>query len=402
MKRGRGNGFSLIELMVAMVILLAVMAAAVGALIQTQHVTEAVALQANVQENLRAGMHFLVQDLTQSGVQIPPGGISIPSNAGVSNMPRPGTAPATIFQYGPGPTTYTTLSAIMPGWQLGANSTSVNPVTGANLANGGATDIVNILYADTSLVDSSAAKNLLNSAPINQVAPAVPACPAGVITTAPTVDTVTLDPGCFTMPGGPTPIGVGNLMLFVNANGNALEYVTSVAGQKISFNQGDPAGLNATGQPSGTLAALKAGNGLFPPTSITRIWMVTYYIDITDPQRPQLVRQVNYPNDPVAAPVNPPQAVADVIENLGFSYDIINSAAPAGSYPLGAGDAPTPWPGSDTPSQIRAINVSLAARSEYPYRGGQAPLYFRNNLSTQVSIRNMSFIDLFGTSTTAP
>jgi hypothetical protein len=115
-----------------------------------------------------------------------------------------------------------------------------------------------------------------------------------------------------------------------------------------------------------------------------------------------LVRQVNYPNDPVAAPVNPPQAVADVIENLGFSYDIINSAAPAGSYPLGAGDAPTPWPGSDTPLQIRAINVSLAARSEYPYRGGQAPQYFRNNLSTQVSIRNMSFIDLFGTSTTAP
>jgi prepilin-type N-terminal cleavage/methylation domain-containing protein len=404
MKQGSENGFSLIELMVAMAILLVVMGAAVGALIQTQHVTEAVALQANVQENLRAGMHFLVQDLIQAGGQIPSGGISIPSTAaGASNMPRPGTAPATIFQYGPGPTTYTALSAIMPGWQLGAKSTSINPVTSATIANGGLTDIVNILYADTALVDSSGNTNALNSAPINQLAPAVPVC-AGTIVTAPTVDTVTLDGNCFKMPGGPTPIAVGNLMLFVNANGNALEYVTSVVGQTISFNAGDPAGLNATGQPNGTLAALKSPplNVAFPPTSITRIWMVTYYIDTTDPRRPQLVRQVNYPNFPVAAPANPPQPVADIIEDLGFSYDIISSAAPVGSYPLGAGDAATPWPGSDTPLQIRAVNVSLAGRSEYPYTGARTQSYFRNNLSTQVSIRNMSFNNQFGTSTTAP
>ena len=399
MKRGRENGFSLIELMVAMAILLVVMAAAVGALIQTQHVTEAVALQANVQENLRAGMHFLVQDLIQAGGQIPPGGISIPSNAaGVSNMPRPGTA--TIFQYGPGPTTYTALSAIMPGWQLGVKSTSVNPVNSAALLNGGLTDIVNILYADTALVDSSGNQTALNGAPINQAAPAVPVC-AGTIITAPTVDTVTLDNNCFKMPGAPTPIAVGNLMLFVNTNGNALEYVTGVVGQAISFNTGDPAGLNATGKPNGTLAALKSGVA-FPPTSMTRIWMVSYYIDTTDPRRPQLVRQVNYPNFPAATPANPPQPVADIIENLGFSYDVINSAAPAGSYPLGAGDAPTPWPGSDTPLQIRAVNVSLAGRSEYAYTGSGTPRFFRNNLSTQVSIRNMSFNNQFGTSTTAP
>ncbi len=38
----RENGFSLIELMVAMAVLLIIAAAAVGALVQAQHVTQAV------------------------------------------------------------------------------------------------------------------------------------------------------------------------------------------------------------------------------------------------------------------------------------------------------------------------------------------------------------------------
>ena len=75
------------------------------------------------------------------------------------------------------------------------------------------------------------------------------------------------------------------------------------------------------------------------------------------------MRQVNYPGYPSASPANPAQPVADNIENLSFSYDIINSVAPAGTYALGAGDAPTPL-GGDSPSQIRAVNTTLAARSD--------------------------------------
>ena len=39
------------------------------------------------------------------------------------------------------------------------------------------------------------------------------------------------------------------------------------------------------------------------PTTITRVWMVTYYLDTTtDTKHPQLMRQVNYPGYPAGAP----------------------------------------------------------------------------------------------------
>src|ERR1700683_5359292 len=95
----RENEFSLIGLLVAMTIMIAGVAAATTAIIQAQHVSEAVALEANVQENLRAGMHFIVRDLTQAGEGIPAAGISIPNTAaGVSNIVRPGTPAPSIFQ----------------------------------------------------------------------------------------------------------------------------------------------------------------------------------------------------------------------------------------------------------------------------------------------------------------
>src|SRR5271169_454681 len=116
----RENGFSLIELMVAMAIMVAVVAAATGAIIQAQHVSEGVALEANLQQNLRAGMHFLVRDLTQAGEGIPAAGVSIPNTAaGVSAINRPGTPAAAIFENASlPPTTYTVLPPVIPGSQL--------------------------------------------------------------------------------------------------------------------------------------------------------------------------------------------------------------------------------------------------------------------------------------------
>ena len=205
----RENGFSLIELLVAMTIMIAVVAAATTAIIQAQHVSEAVALEANVQENLRAGMHFLVRDLTQAGEGIPAAGISIPNTAGgVSNIVRPGTPAAGIFENaGLPPATYTILPPVIPGNGLGSVVTTVNPANGAVLAGGFNTDIVTILYADNTLVSSAggAAAPLLTAAPVTSAA--LPTC-AGVI--AASGATVTLDAGCFTMPGSPTPIWTGS------------------------------------------------------------------------------------------------------------------------------------------------------------------------------------------------
>ena len=72
------RGFTLIELMVSMGIVVTVVAIATGSLMQAEHATTAVSYMANTQENLRAGMHFMVRDLMQAGEGIPQGGISLP------------------------------------------------------------------------------------------------------------------------------------------------------------------------------------------------------------------------------------------------------------------------------------------------------------------------------------
>jgi prepilin-type N-terminal cleavage/methylation domain-containing protein len=387
MKRQRG--FTLIELMVSMSIVVSVVAIATDALMQAEHVTTMVAYEANTQENLRAGMHFMVRDLMQAGEGIPQGGITLPYTA-TSAVNRPGTA--TIF-----PAAYITLPAITPGSQAGSLATSINPSTNAVLT-GIPTDIINIIYADNVLADP--AGHYLYSFPVVQAAPSTPVC-AGAISA--TGASVTLAPACFTMPGVTNPITTGNLIMFHNQNGTALEYVTSVAGPTINFAAGDPAGLNQTGLANGTVAKLATTPGVFPPTTVTRVWMVTYYINATTATDPQLIRQVNYPGYPAASPVNPPQAIADDIENLGFSYDITSSTDAVGTYPNGPGNAAQPIL-PDTPAQIRAVNLFLAGRSENTYTAQSTPVFLRNNLSSQVSIRSLSFTNQFLTSagSTAP
>ena len=70
----RQKGFTLVEMMVSTAILILTVGAAVTALVQAQRATQGITLLAATQQNLRAGMHFLVRDLTQAGAGIPQGG----------------------------------------------------------------------------------------------------------------------------------------------------------------------------------------------------------------------------------------------------------------------------------------------------------------------------------------
>ena len=389
------NGFTLVELLISMTVLLIVVSAAVGALVQAQRVTQGVALEANMQEDLRAGLHFMVRDLAQAGEGVPQGGIMVPyTNAAV---------PATIIRPGAGgasfSSSYAALPPVIPGDQAGQAATGVNPKTGAVITtNAILTDIITVLYADNTLVDSTANAYSLNQFPVN----ASP-CTAGGGTITASGSSLTLSKTCFTMPASQPTIVAGDLIMFNCAAGTALQFVTSVNGQTINFAKGDPAGLNGlstTTYPNGTVANLVASGD---PITITRIWMVTYYEDsTTNPLRPQLVRQVNYPNYPSAATATyPAQPIGEAIEDLQFTYDIINSSAPNGTYPNGPGDATSPNLAYDSPLQIRAVNVFLAGRSEYPYATSSSLQYLHNNLSTQVSIRNLSFVNQFNTSPNA-
>jgi hypothetical protein len=162
-----------------------------------------------------------------------------------------------------------------------------------------------------------------------------------------------------------------------NAKGYAILTVTTanVAANSLTFAAGDAFNLNGAAAAQGTIAQLQTAPNNFPPTSATRIWMVTYYIDnLTDPTRPQLMRQVNF---------GPAQSVGQVLEDLQISYDISNGA------PIPPANIKQPvFP--DTPSEIRKVNLYLAGRSDG--RFAQSGQFFRQNLLTQVTLRAMAYI----------
>ena len=318
----REAGFSLIELLVAVAILVTIVGATLAALSQGLQATQGVTLMADTQENLRAGLNYMVRDLVQAGEGIPQGGIPLPNTvAGVVNVNEP-SPPTLAYKF---PAGSTVLTAITPGPQLGLKTATPDPNNpGAVLLGPNKTDMITMLYADNSLIDNTipATPHTLNEFPIYLKAsagpPANPGCPAGSI--AANGSSVVFDITCINInTGNLRGYTRGDLIMFQNAGGTTLQCVTSVAGQTVGFAAGDPYKLNQTGLPNNTLpqTAVPPGSGAYPPTTATRIWMITYYIDSnTNPQRPVLMRQVNF---------NPPVAVAEVIENLNVTYDVTNA-----------------------------------------------------------------------------
>jgi prepilin-type N-terminal cleavage/methylation domain-containing protein len=374
----REAGFSLIELMVSVAILVIIVGATLAALSQGAKATQGVTLMADTQENLRAGLNYMVRDLVQAGESIPQGGIPLPNDAAERvnvNEPSP---PTRAYKF---PANSTVLPAITPGFGLGLQTATPNPNKPSQTLFGpNNTDMITMIYADNSLIDNTipATPHTLNEFPIF-LAPSGgnPGCPGGSI--SPSGGTVVFDITCININTGNTGLKAGDLIMFQNANGVTLQCITNVAGEVVTFAAGDPFKLNQTGLPNNTLP--NTGVGGYPPTTATRIWMVTYYIDSnTNPQRPVLMRQVNF---------NPPVAVAEVIENLNVTYDIVNALATVPAVNATQIIAP------DTPAQIRKVNLLLAARSETAYGQGKEMGYFRNNLQTEVSIQSLSFFSLY-------
>src|ERR1700730_14105182 len=212
----RQTGFSLIETLVAMTLTLVVVAAIMSAFADASHATEAVTLMADTQQNLRAGLNYMIRDITQAGNGIPLGGITIPNSGGsspTSSVTRPGpfTAPATSF--GTFPTSWTVLPAVTPGYQAGPTTTT----------SGVGTDMVTVLYADNSLVDANG--HWLNEFPILGSSGTAGCAatnpnpnPLGTIVTSGTTTTITFDSSCMIINNGNTGLAVGDLIMLQNNN----------------------------------------------------------------------------------------------------------------------------------------------------------------------------------------
>lgn len=375
------SGFTLVEIVIALAVTMVAMAAAVLLFRDSTKANNNVTQSSDMSDNLRAGLNLVVQDLIQTGTGIPTGGISIPNtiNAAGCNIGRPVNRPPTVlnltFQ---GPNSANAgcnviLPAIEPGNSLGPTVTSPDGTSGPR------TDIITIMYADNTLA--------MVQKPING-----PSCPAGTI--SPTGLTITFDssPGCVTLGAAGIPVNPGDLLMIYNGNNpnGILQTVTAVSGQTLTFSPGDAFNLNGrtSTETSGTIKQLQnltAGvpNGTYPPTSATRVWMVTYYLDSTaDPTHPMLMRAVNF---------NTPQPVAETLENLQFAYNFADGTSPA---PVNQFSVPTvPAPTGDNENQIRSVNVYMGARSTTS--AANPGKYVRTNLATQVALRSMAYFNTY-------
>jgi type II secretory pathway pseudopilin PulG len=356
----RNAGFSLIELLVACVITAAIVGVSMDALNEGQRASEAISLMSDMTENLRAGMDQMQHDIVLAGSGIPVGGISIPNGSGVPvNEPSP-AGDAYTFPVGTA-----AISAVTPGHGLG-------PLISGTVSS----DMVTLIYADNTTFGPN--NQPLSTYYVNDVGAVAPdtACAGSINATG---TSATFAANCVVFDTGNGAVAPGDLIMFSNAQGNTLEYVTSIAGQVMNFAKGDPYDLNGRTDPAGTIYQLQSSPGAYPWTTATRIWMITYYLDNTNPAGPRLMRQVNFFT---------PEPVAESIEALWMTYNFVNGIACGAA----CSNQPIP-PAGMTANQMMSTNVFLGARADKAFSWTKQT--FRNNLIAQISFRGLAFTDEF-------
>lgn len=369
-RRSGTAGFSMVELLVAMGISTMVLGAATMAMQHANKLNETVLVVSGMNNSLRIGMDMVVRDLLQVGSGLPTShAILIPSGVGSSRIKMPG----------PPGTTFANLATDV-------DINAVNPESGLGpVINGAPTDVLSVLTADNNFVNT----------------------PLVAITNT-TIDVATTDPAtglAINIATGPDRVLPGQLLMLEKGSANTLVEVTAVdtVNRRITFANGDSLNLNQTGAAAGNVAALlaTAPPDVLPappatqilPTSATRIRMITYYLDNTDPNHPRLVRRIN--NGSATTFDNTSGVVVAMeIENLQFTFDTADGINNPSNLKFTAADlagtggcAPNPC----DQNRIRKINVMLTGHSKQAVQlSGQR---FRNTLNSQVSLRGMAFID---------
>jgi prepilin-type N-terminal cleavage/methylation domain-containing protein len=357
----RARGFSLIEMMIAMITGTVVLGGAVQLYSSGVSATFMVSQKAELQENFRAASNILRNDLSMAGAGLSNAAIALPAtvtpsigcdqsgtcylgslNAAAAKYPISGGVP---YLYG-----------LVPGWKGGPTLTS-NPQ---------ATDTITVAYTDDNF--------LLNcyNAKITAV---------GVVTFALPVAPATWPTTCVFPPGITAPQAVndtnvgltaGDLVLFTTTAGVQVvaEVTTTPGGNVVAFAAGDVLHMNQAGVANSLLniATNTAGTA-------QRILVITYYIDNTV-NPPRLMRQIDG---------HTPMPVSDGMEFMQFSYDLYNGTL----YTNRAdGGASIPL----TPNSITKINiVHLAMDSTM-----KGPKGFQGlDLETSVSARNLTFTNKY-------
>lgn len=367
-RRKTSRGFTLVELLIAMAVSLIVLAAAATAFKKAMDVTAIALNRAEMQANARVAINSIVRDLGEAGAGgFPYGGVGLPNGA------TPFFARDTAGNDYLNNNTYVqgVLFAVTPAFNSGPT------------IDGAITDGITLVYIDQSLLSAPCSNWSSTEVSVN---------PSGSQITVP----ATLCPALHDPVYG---LSVGDMLIIANQNGAAIGEVTNLPStDKIDFAASDPLGMNRPSASSGNIASLANPGppaGSYPPTTISRIFMISYFIQELDANgapiplagpgavQPnavdyRLMRMVN---------AHPPVPVAEHVVNLKFSYDLMSSTGTETSANPSAVVA-----GVNDYANIRNVYISVTTRSPRPIgpsAGGNGYTY--STMFTNVSPRNLSF-----------
>jgi Tfp pilus assembly protein PilW len=295
------------------------------------------------QQNARVAMNAISRDVTMAGTGLPDSGIPVPNGTGAVGLIRPGVGTSCPSPYtGSGclPTPNNVIAILTPGDGVGP--------TVENVATDG-----------------------LTIAMIDQTSPTWAI--AGISTSGSVVNFAQN-----VRDSGTTQLFQKDLLLFNNANGSAFGCVTTVVATtsgQAQFMAGDVLNINQPAAQFGTMAATLKNPGsnpaTYPPTTATRVLLITYYLDNSNTQNPRLMRSVNG---------NTPQVMVEGVENLQFSFDLFDYTNSTDTSNVAT---------TANPNQIRSVRMALNTHS--PDKLKRTNDYYHFGLVSKINVRNATF-----------
>jgi prepilin-type N-terminal cleavage/methylation domain-containing protein len=372
----RENGFSLLEMTIAMALGTLVLGAAVQIYIQGVQATWTTTQRAELQQDFRAASNMLTTDLSLAGAGLNPGAaIALPS----ATAPVYGCAQTTS----PYPCYINGTSVAYPA--QGGAAYLYGLMTGYNdgptlLAAQGPTDVTTVVYTDNNFYLNCYTATITSA---TQVTFALPGA-TSVNCTSPTGNA-----GAQAVNDSAVGLTAGDLVLFTFGTTNVVAEVTTAAsGGVATFAAGDALNMNQAAAVSNSLAS--EYNSKVPVTGFaTRILVISYYID-NSPTPSRLMRQVSG---------HTPVPVAENVVYLKFTYDLFNdttnSPAVACSNPGAASDGCSGASTGLLPNQITKINIQNMAMDStlQGSQFGPGNGFQRMDLQTSVCARNLTYVN---------